>query len=162
MTGKAGLASDIQHQLQLSPKIDESLYSRQLYVMGHEAQYKMSNASIALFGCSGLAIEIAKNIILAGVQSVTIFDDVMTTYADLNANFYLSEKDLGVSRSAACLAKLCELNPYVKVSIASLQNVQDVQDFTVVIVTEMTESKKVEMNAFCHKHDIAYIDSQVW
>lgn len=52
--------------------IDESLYNRQLYVLGQEAMKKMAKSSILISGMGGLGVEIAKNIILAGVNLVTI------------------------------------------------------------------------------------------
>lgn len=52
--------------------IDESLYSRQLYVFGQDAMKKMAKSSILISGMGGLGVEIAKNIILAGVNLVTI------------------------------------------------------------------------------------------
>ena len=36
--------------------VDENLYSRQLYVMGHEAQRKMAGASVLIAGLNGLGI----------------------------------------------------------------------------------------------------------
>jgi ubiquitin-activating enzyme E1 len=34
--------------------VDENLYSRQLYVMGHEAQRKLAGASVLIVGLNGL------------------------------------------------------------------------------------------------------------
>lgn len=65
--------------------IDESLYSRQLYVIGHKAMEKMRNSDILICGLGGLGVEIAKNIILAGVKSVTLFDKAHTNYNDLSS-----------------------------------------------------------------------------
>jgi hypothetical protein len=38
--------------------IDESLYSRQLYVLGHEAMKKMGKSNVLVAGLSGLGVEI--------------------------------------------------------------------------------------------------------
>ena len=58
-----------------APKeIDESLYSRQLYVLGHEAMQKMQSSDVLISGMGGLGVEVAKNVILGGVKSVTIHD----------------------------------------------------------------------------------------
>ena len=54
--------------------IDESLYSRQLYVLGHDAMRRMQNADVLISGLGGLGVEIAKSIILGGVKSVTLHD----------------------------------------------------------------------------------------
>lgn len=48
-------------------KIDDELYNRQLYVYGHEAQARMSVSSILIVGLNGLGVEVAKNVILAGL-----------------------------------------------------------------------------------------------
>jgi ubiquitin-activating enzyme E1 len=45
-------------------KIDEGLYSRQLYVMGREAMERMATSNILISGLGGLGVEIAKNICL--------------------------------------------------------------------------------------------------
>ena len=68
--GKSGSTSNGD-----SPKeIDESLYSRQLYVLGHEAMKKMQSSDVLISGMGGLGVEIAKNVILGGVKSVTLHD----------------------------------------------------------------------------------------
>lgn len=38
--------------------IDESLYSRQLYVLGHEAMKRMSSSHVLIAGLRGLGVEI--------------------------------------------------------------------------------------------------------
>ena len=40
--------------------IDESLYSRQLYVLGHEAMKRMGASHILIAGLRGLGVEIGK------------------------------------------------------------------------------------------------------
>ena len=42
-------------------EIDESLYSRQLYVLGHEAMKRMSSSHILIAGMRGLGVEIGEN-----------------------------------------------------------------------------------------------------
>lgn len=107
-------------------KIDEGLYSRQLYVMGREAQLKMGSARILIIGLDGIGVEIAKNIILAGVKSVTVHDDIKASSMDLAAQFYLNKESFGVSRAYACVNKLAELNPYVKVDAHSGEITEEV------------------------------------
>ncbi len=112
--------------------IDESLYSRQLYVMGHEAQKKMGVSKVLLIGLNGLGVEIAKNVILAGVHSLTLVDETLTTHMDLSAQFYLTEEDIGKPRAESCVVKLAELNPYVRVgSFSGELNESFVASFTV-------------------------------
>jgi len=103
--------------------VDEKLYSRQLYVMGHEAQRRMMSSRAVVVGLSGLGVEVAKNIILAGISSVVLCDPEKPNSFDLGGNFYLTEQDVqqnnGKSRAELCQSKLAELNEYVKVEVAS-------------------------------------------
>lgn len=57
-----------------SSAIDESLYSRQLYVLGREAMSRMAHSDILVWGLDGLGLEVAKNVILAGVKSVSLYE----------------------------------------------------------------------------------------
>lgn len=103
-------------------EVDEKLYSRQLYVMGHEAQRRMMSSKALVIGLSGLGVEIAKNCILAGISSISLLDPAPPTSYDLGSNFYLSESDLdgGKSRAELCREKLAELNRYVQVEVSNL------------------------------------------
>ncbi len=67
----------------------------------------------------------AKNVILAGVKSVTLHDleDVKTQ--DLSAQFYLTKADIGKNRAEACREKLQELNTAVAVSASSAELNED-------------------------------------
>lgn len=88
--------------------------------MGHEAQRRMMASRVLLVGMSGLGAEVAKNTILAGISSLTIVDPLPTTYYDLGGNFYLSPQDIGKPRAACCRDKLAQLNPYVNVALANV------------------------------------------
>ena len=140
--------------------VDEDLYSRQLYVMGHEAQRRMGASSVLICGLNGVGVEIAKNVILAGVQSVTLYDPEPAQWADLSAQFYLSAADVeaGTGRAAACAEQLAELNQYVRVTAhtGAFDNAF-VGTFTAVVMVGATEAQHVSLNAFCRASGVAYI-----
>ena len=48
---------------QPSVEIDDSLYSRQRYVLGDEAMKQMHKASILIIGLGGVGVEVAKNLV---------------------------------------------------------------------------------------------------
>ncbi|NXO17612.1 UBA1 enzyme, partial [Oriolus oriolus] len=64
-------------------EIDEGLYSRQLYVLGHEAMKRMQTSNVLVSGLRGLGVEVAKNLVLGGVKSVTLHDPDPATWSDL-------------------------------------------------------------------------------
>jgi ubiquitin-activating enzyme E1 len=97
--------------------IDESLYSRQLYVLGHEAMKRMGASNVLIAGLNGLGIEIAKNIALAGVKSLTLYDPTPTKIADLSSQFFLRPDDVGKPRDQVSAPRVAELNAYTPVHI---------------------------------------------
>jgi len=138
--------------------IDEGLYSRQLYVLGHEAMKRMTSSNVLLVGLKGLGVEVAKNLILAGVRSVTLHDDEPATLFDLSAQYYLSEKDIGQPRAQSCVAKLAELNSYVDVNVHAGEITDKVlQKYQVVILTNQTFDYQQRINEYCHSHNIHFI-----
>jgi len=152
-------------------EVDEKLYSRQLYVMGHEAQRRMMASRAILFGLSGLGAEVAKNCILAGISSLTLCDPSPVTSYDLGGNFYLTEADIGTGKSRAELSrdKLAELNQYVDVKVAenspaSLTNDNEedilnlIQDVSVVIITvPLSRQLVIAINNKCRSIGASFI-----
>ncbi|KAJ2174906.1 E1 ubiquitin-activating protein, partial [Coemansia sp. RSA 518] len=96
-----------------SGDIDESLYSRQLYVLGADAMKKMSASNVLIVGLKGLGCEVAKNIVLAGVKSVTLYDPSPVVISDLSTQFFLHQEDVGKPRAQVSAPRLAELNQYV-------------------------------------------------
>lgn len=98
-------------------EIDESLYSRQLYVLGHEAMKRMGASNVLIVGLKGLGVEISKNIALAGVKSLTLYDPTPVAIADLSSQFFLRPGDVGKPRDAVTAPRVAELNAYTPVGI---------------------------------------------
>ncbi|KAL0473014.1 NEDD8-activating enzyme E1 regulatory subunit [Neurospora intermedia] len=96
-----------------------ALYDRQIRLWGMKAQEKIRSANILLITMKALANEIAKNLVLAGIGSLTINDHAVVSEADLGAQFFLSAEDghLGQNRAVAASASLQRLNPRVKVIV---------------------------------------------
>ena len=65
--------------------LDEGLYSRQLYVLGHRAQRSLAVSSVLIVGLSGLGAEVAKNLVLAGISEVDVHDDAAVSLADVHS-----------------------------------------------------------------------------
>ncbi|KAG0098110.1 SUMO-activating enzyme subunit 1, partial [Podila epicladia] len=100
------------------PTLDEAaLYDRQIRLWGLEAQQRMRNASILVAGMRALSNEVCKNIVLAGVGSITILEHENITGQDLGAQFFLRETDLGRNRAEAAAENTRLLNPRVKVFV---------------------------------------------
>ena len=81
------------------------------------AQNKIRNADVLLITIKALANEVAKNLVLAGVGTLTILDDAVVTESDLGSQFFLSEANVGQNRAQAASVAIQKLNPRVGVHV---------------------------------------------
>lgn len=138
--------------------IDEGLYSRQLYVLGHEAMKRLQTSSVLVSGLRGLGVEIAKNIILGGVKAVTLHDQGIAQWADLSSQFYLREEDIGKNRAEVSQPRLAELNSYVPVSAYTGPLVEEfLSGFQVVVLTNTPLEDQLRVGEFCHSRGIKLV-----
>lgn len=146
-------------RIRLDMDIDESLYSRQLYVLGHEAMRRMASSNILISGLNGLGVEVAKNVILGGVKSVTLHSQSQCQIQDLSSQFYLEEKDVGKNMAEATLAHLAELNSYVQVSTHTgpLLDKQFLSNFSVIVLTESNYHDVHQVTRYAREMNIALI-----
>uniref|UniRef100_A0A672I9D2 E1 ubiquitin-activating enzyme n=1 Tax=Salarias fasciatus TaxID=181472 RepID=A0A672I9D2_SALFA len=141
-----------------SEGIDEGFYSRQLYVLGHEAMHRMGSASVLIAGMKGLGVETAKNVILSGVKSVTVQDQGVATWSDLSSQFFLKESHVGQNRALSSLQQLIALNPHVHVSAHTGPLNKDlILQFEVVVLTDSSLDDQKQFGELCHSHGIKLI-----
>lgn len=144
--------------------IDEDLHSRQLAVYGRETMRRLFASNILVSGMQGLGAEIAKNLILAGVKSVTLHDEGTVELWDLSSNFIFSESDVGKNRALASIQKLQDLNNAVAVRASTTTLAKEqLSDFQAVVFSDISLEKAVEFNDYCHNHQppIAFIKTEV-
>ncbi|KAH7375029.1 hypothetical protein B0T11DRAFT_234402 [Plectosphaerella cucumerina] len=138
--------------------IDESLYSRQLYVLGHEAMKRMSASNVLVVGLRGLGVEIAKNIALAGVKSLTLYDPGLVALSDLSSQFFLRPEDVGKPRDEVTTPRVGELNSYTPVNThQSSSLVDDLSQFDryqVVVLTGLPLKHQQLIADYCHSKNI--------
>lgn len=139
-------------------EIDESLYSRQLYVLGHEAMKRMGQSHVLVAGLRGLGVEIAKNIALAGVKSLTLFDPKPAALQDLSSQFFLRPEDVGKPRASVTVPRVSELNPYTPVQEFSgadlTSDLSQLKQFQVVVLTDTSLNDQIKIADYCHDNGI--------
>ncbi|KAI0013626.1 hypothetical protein F4779DRAFT_562457 [Xylariaceae sp. FL0662B] len=136
---------------------DIALYDRQLRLWGVEAQQKIQSANVVLITMKALANEIAKNLVLAGIGSLTVVDDQIVTEADLGAQFFLSEENIGQSRAQAAAERIQKLNPRVKVIADSgsimTKGASFFGNFDIVIATDLSPTLFAFINTATRLHN---------
>lgn len=122
----------------------------------------MASSDVLIIGLGGLGVEVAKNVILAGLKSVTLHDATPVEIRHLGSQFYLSEADVGKPRAEACRDSLQELNTAVSVSHSS----EDLSEaflgrFDVVVATLTSLAEAVRIDDICRKHGKAFIKADI-
>ncbi|XP_058226418.1 SUMO-activating enzyme subunit 1B-1-like [Rhododendron vialii] len=137
---------------------ETALYDRQIRVWGADAQRRLSKAHILVSGLKGTVAEFCKNIVLAGVGSLTLIDDRPVTEESLSANFLIAPDEnvfLGKSLAELCCDSLKDFNPMVRVSVEkgdlSSFGGDFYNKFDVVVVSCCSLTAKKLINEKCRK-----------
>lgn len=94
------------------------LHSRQIGTYGMETMMRLVSLKVLILGCGGVGIEAAKNLSLAGVHTISVFDSRIPTAADQGVNFALKDADIAaknVTLAQASARLLHDLNPAVRI-----------------------------------------------
>ena len=71
---------------------EAALYDRQIRLWGVDAQKKILSSKVLLINMQGLGAEVAKNLVLSGINSLTLLDSNDVHEDDLNYNFLIRSK----------------------------------------------------------------------
>ena len=150
-------------------QIDKNFYSRQIGTYGLGTQTKIMKMNILIYGMRGVGVETAKNLVLAGPKSLTIFDPNICKINDLTSNYFLKEEDVKNKkrRDEASITNLSELNPLVNVNLMKGNDlIQDIQKkskdeeskYNLVIITEFLKKEILEkIDDLCRAENIGFI-----
>lgn len=140
-------------------KIDDSLYSRQLYAIGAEAMEALRESSVLILGMTGLGVEIAKCVILTGVKTVTLCDGGKIRHKELSSNYYAQESDIGKQRVDVVSKKLSSLNPYVsvKTEVISQLTEEHFKSHTVVVICDGLILNQITYNQLARQYGTKFI-----
>ncbi|KAL5107445.1 Ubiquitin-like modifier-activating enzyme 6 [Taenia crassiceps] len=152
-------------------EIDDSFYSRQRYVIGDDAMRRLSDSVVLLCGLGGVGIEIAKNLVLAGVRELILDDSTVCSAEDLAGQFYIRPEDIAQNRTRAEASKqrLAALNPYVRVSITThpltasgVEMAQEIKNsfackLHCMVITDTHLFFAALLNNYCRQHHIKFV-----
>ncbi|PMH07982.1 hypothetical protein BCU75_14475 [Vibrio splendidus] len=91
-------------------------YSRQVKVIGNEAQEQLQKSSVLIIGCGGLGCPISLYLSTAGVGSLTLVDDDIVSMSNLHRQVLFGEDDIGLSKVEVASTKLKKLNSNVNIA----------------------------------------------
>jgi ubiquitin-like 1-activating enzyme E1 A len=127
---------------------------------------RLRNSRILIAGLTGLGAEIAKNIILAGVKSVTFLDSCNVTELDFCSQFFVPRSELGKNRAEASLTRAQALNPMVELKVdtgkLSDKDAGFFKQFDVVVINEASTDEQLRINNLCRQDNIKYFATDLW
>jgi len=134
---------------------EAALYDRQIRLWGVEAQNRMRSASVLVVNLRGIATEVCKNIVLAGVGKLTLLDDKDIAEEDLGSGFFFREEEVGQKRVHAAKARINALNPRVDIvastNIQDLQNESVLEQYDLIVLTDSDKDTIQRTNDLCRK-----------
>ena len=146
--------------------IDTNLYSRQIYTVGLDAMLNISKAKVFLYNLNSLGIEIAKCLVLLGVNTLNINDTTQITDTDIEQNFCFANYKNKINTDKIDTAKiyLQGLNPSVTITTSkySISGNEHLLGYDVVIISDITLILAVYVNTICRKHNIKFIYAQTY
>ncbi|KAL0044863.1 hypothetical protein WJX82_000476 [Trebouxia sp. C0006] len=139
---------------------EAAVYDRQLRVWGIEVQKRLNAAKILIAGCTGLAVEVAKNIVLAGVGSLSLMDSTLCASADLDNFLVPHDAKHQASVAEVSAAALQEMNPLVKVTVhagsADIEDLSFVASYQVVLLVDQSLERQQAWDQACTAHGAAF------
>ncbi|XP_058448243.1 SUMO-activating enzyme subunit 1 [Malaya genurostris] len=145
---------------------EAELYDRQIRLWGLDSQKRLRAARILIAGVNGLGAEIAKNIVLSGVKSVTLLDSKVVDESDFCSQFLAPHSSLGKNRAEASLHRAQELNPMVelKADTEELSQKSDeyFKDFDVVCIIGASTEDLLRIDKVCREADVKFFATDLW
>jgi len=127
-------------------------FSRQNAAFGAEVTLKMTKMKALFIGCSGVAVEVAKNLILQGTGGVTLCDPKVARIEDLGSNFFLSEADVGKPLAPTLVPRFKELNPFCDIKAIDAISPEVVSAHSAVLVCErMPLADMLKWDDYCRR-----------
>ena len=145
---------------------EAAVYDRQIRLWGVEAQQRLRKARILLVGLSGLGNEVCKNILLAGIQHLTMLDDTILSKEECDLQFLSPHECAGKNKAEASLLRAKELNPMVDI-VVDTENIENKSEsfigkFDVVCMTGSNAELQIKVNNICHKLGVKFLSGNIF
>lgn len=137
--------------------VDEiALYDRQIRLWGMGTQLRLRSARVLIVNIGSIGLEIVKNLVLGGINSIELLDDSVIKPEDYGAQFFLpkdSDDKVGELKLPHIIESIQELNNRVELNIntesfESLLNNQAefFKKFDLIVGTELTRVQITALN----------------
>lgn len=142
-------------------KEERELYDRQIRLWGLDGQNTLRNARILLLGFESVAVEVVKNLCLAGVGALTLQSSLTLDSEDLAYNFFVISENIGENAAQASTVGVQRLNPRVAVD-AETRPLSELDEefltsYNVVLTTQSEDREQlIRINNACRRANRAF------
>ncbi|KAI5055103.1 hypothetical protein GOP47_0030248 [Adiantum capillus-veneris] len=136
---------------------EAAVYDRQIRVWGVEAQRRLSRGRILVIGMSNVLAELCKNIVLAGIGSLTLMEGVPNVSTIATSSFLVPAEQAESDQVflTACVKSLKDFNPMVHVALEKGDLMEKsnnfLDNFDVVVVGRSLLNYRIIVNGLCRK-----------
>jgi len=146
---------------------EAQLYDRQIRLWGLDAQKRLRASRVLVAGIKGLGCEVVKNLVLAGINSLTMIDHENLTKEDGDSQFLAPRDKVGSNRAEASLERVRQLNPGVEIKVDTShldsKNANFFSDnFDLVVITNFPKDTVIKINQMCRESGIKFFAGDVF
>lgn len=133
-------------------------HNRTLLALGETAHQKIQNSHICVLGANPLGTDIISTFLLFGVNKISVFDNSTVTKSDHQTNMFISEKDVGKTRSSVISKSLQKLNPNATIIVLDKSPTEeDIKQFSFLIITsQISYSEICSYNIQCRNNSVGF------
>ena len=146
---------------------EAQLYDRQIRLWGLDAQKRLRASRVLVAGMKGLGCEVVKNLVLAGVNSLTMIDHENLSKEDVDSQFLAPRDKIGTNRAEASLDRVKQLNPGVEIKVdKSNLDTKEAnffsENFDLVVITNFPKDTLVRINQMCRDAGVKFFAGDIF
>lgn len=135
--------------------------SRVILAIGKESLDKLKKLKVGMIGLGTVGTEVAKNLLLLGVNLIDVIDTKNVSMNDVGCNFYSRQSDCekGLKRVETIIPRLQEINQSCIISSTTQQVTNEwLINHEIIVVSEIIPyTQLIQISGFCHEHNIMLI-----
>lgn len=141
------------------------MYDRNLPLWGEEAQRRLGEAHVAVFGLGGVGGHAMEALVRAGVGKLSLVDGDEVEESNLNRQLIATRATLGMRKTAAARRRALEIRPEMEVReydvfyLPETADVIDLSQFDCIVDAIDTMTAKIELIVRAHKLGVSVVSA---
>jgi len=140
-------------------------FSRQELIFGKEANEKLKNSYVAVFGLGGVGSYVVEALVRSGIGKIDLIDNDKISVSNINRQLYATTKTVDLFKTEIAKERCLEINPDLEITVYNTFFMPDTSaefDFSkydYVVDAIDSVSSKIELVMKCQELNIPIISS---